>query len=439
MATRWMPWSWPWTKAAKTPRANAPNFVESLSDVSSMVVPQSMSGRLDRSFWRLEDAAREGYKSSTWVYICVTRLMEAMASIPWVAYRRKEYKSGKAEYAYAEPDDPLYKIIEKPNPFWSWQQMIEMNAAHLHLAGNGYWYKVRLPSLQNAVAEVWFLSPDTVTPIKDANKYLAYYYQQVNMGPVQQVQPNDMIHFMLLDPANEFVGISPLMAGSKSVDTDRKAVDFQRISMENRGVVDTVIALSGQRDQETFNKNRAIIYNTMTGIENARLPYVVSAEDAKLINLGMTPVELDFLNSRKWSAVEICAIFGVPVAVASVTQSQAPASDIQTARKVFWLDTIIPRLTKIREIINRQLSPDFGEDAWIGFDISGVEALAEVFAAKVNTASRLWSMGYPINAINEKVDLGMPAVAGGDQGFLPANLVPADGGGMPGPGDGSVP
>ena len=53
-------------------------------------------------------------------------------------------------------------------------------------------------------------------------------------------------------------------------------------------------------------------------------------------------------------------------------------SNFQTARKVFWEDTIVPQLTFYQEALQQMLLPNFGDPSlFVEFDISVVEALKE--------------------------------------------------------------
>jgi len=41
---------------------------------------------------------------------------------------------------------------------------------------------------------------------------------------------------------------------------------------------------------------------------------------------------------------------------------------------------------------------------------------------RVDTAVKLFALGYPANAINKSLDLGLPHLPWGDKGYLPARL-----------------
>jgi hypothetical protein len=104
----------------------------------------------------------------------------------------------------------------------------------------------------------------------------------------------------------------------------------------------------------------------------------------------------------------------------------ATLANIETARRIFWIDTIIPLLRMIRGQLNRQLAEQFGPDWCVEYDTSDVEALREDYGKKLEEASRLFAMGVPFNTINEKLGLGLDPIEGGDIGYLSAGLLPTD-------------
>jgi phage portal protein BeeE len=100
--------------------------------------------------WDTENAIKEGYKASVWVYACVYRLMKDVASVPWIAQVRK------GDEWLPAPDNPLTDLMEHPNPYMSRQDMMERLTAHLHLGGNGLWSKVMV---RRVVSELWPIDP----------------------------------------------------------------------------------------------------------------------------------------------------------------------------------------------------------------------------------------------------------------------------------------
>jgi hypothetical protein len=133
---------------------------------------------------------------------------------------------------------------------------------------------------------------------------------------------------------------------------------------------------------------------------------------------------MDFLAQRKWNREEIMAVFKVPKGELGIYED----INYATARvqdKVFWQKTLLPKMSNFEATLWTQLfSKIEGGRIWAEFDYSGIDAIQEDFKEKVETGQKLWQMGWPINQINERLDLGMEAVPWGDTWFAPFNLTP---------------
>src|SRR5439155_8079481 len=64
----------------------------------------------------------------------------------------------------------------------------------------------------------------------------------------------------------------------------------------------------------------------------------------------------------------------------------------------------------------------FGPDLVGWFDIDSIPLMQQARRNRVDTGVKLFSLGYPANAINKSLDLGLPHLPWGDRGYLPARL-----------------
>lgn len=71
------------------------------------------------------------------------------------------------------------------------------------------------------------------------------------------------------------------------------------------------------------------------------------------------------------------------------------------------------------------LASEFGDDLRINYDASNVEALWPLFQKRLDAAKTLIELGYPMNAINERLNLGMADITSGHIEWAPSSRVPA--------------
>lgn len=387
--------------------------MEKKSVTPMMTLPSSANNKPIWKDWSTENAVTSGYKASTWVYSCVSRIAKTAASVPWKVYRQTD--EGLEEV----PNHPLELLLQKPNPYMSGQDMFERLVGHLYLGGNGILSKVRV---NNIVAELWPVMPDGISPIPSKENFIAGYVYKRN-GMTYDIPAEDILHFMFIDPSNMYWGLAPLQAVARSVDTDGEMLDWQKVSLQNRAIADGVFSFKQPLTKQQWEDARAMVRDQHQGSGSARTPWVLGGE-AQWTQMSLSPAEMDFIESRRFSREEICSVFNVPPPMIGLYEN-ATLANIETARKIFWLDSMIPLLEDLKSSFNLGLTPEFGTDIVLSYDVSNVQAIQDNFDEKVQTAQRLWQMGLPFNEINARLQLGFDEIEGGDVGYLPLNLIMA--------------
>lgn len=359
-------------------------------------------------------AIREGYQSNPWVYACVKKRSDAAASVPLVVQVRT------ADGWQDAPAHPLQKLLDRPHPDFDRSELFRLFVSHADLTGDAFLYKIRLGN--GRPVELYPMPVQDMVAIPGRQRVIERYKNtQTNV----EYPTEDIVHLSYTNPENLYTGQSPLVACGKSVDIDNAAAAFQKVSMQNRGVPDGMVSVDADLTEEQWREATRFIRENMDGVGNARGTFVLSK--SKYQQLSQTMIDLDFQAGRNAAMKQICAAFGVPEAMITGMDSANVASATQV-RKSFWQDTVIPSIIDpMVAALNLSLTPDFGniETLRIVPDYSNIEALQEDFGAKITNAQKLWQLGYPINAINQRLELGMGDVEGGDMGYIPSGMIPA--------------
>lgn len=385
---------WPWQKKSVTTQQ---------ADAGALY------GTASWSDWNTDTAIREGYKASVAVYACIKRRAEAVASVPFVVQTRT--RDGW------EPADghPLQQLIDHPNPEIGQSEFWQTVITQLDLAGNAYLAKIRDTTGQ--VRELWPHNPQLVEVTRGATQLATLYRVGTARKPIL---PEDMAHLRYPNPADLLFGQSPLQAAGKAVDVDNASQSYQKTGMQHRGLPDLHVSFDAQLSPEQYQQAKDRVAE-QTGPGAARRPLITSK--ATVNQLSLSPAEMDFIETRKACREDICAAYGVPSAlIAGMSESNLANSG--TARKTFWLDTVIPLLNLLTEGLTRTLAAEYGPTIRISYDVSAVPALQEATDQKYASAKALWSIGVPLNTINEVLDLGLGKLPGGDIGYIPSGVVP---------------
>ena len=326
------------------------------------------------------DAAR-AYSQHAWVYACVRAIAQAAASVPAAVWRVGLH----GEKRKVETTHPLARLLRRPNPRYSFTELMEATVVGLELTGNAYWALEAGPD--GTVAEIWPMRPDRVKVVPGRNLVEGYIYEA--NGKRVAFGADEVLHFRYFSPADDFYGLSPLSAAVDSVTTDLYAIAYNQAFFKRGARPEGVITSQVQLSEEEMKRLRAQFEELYSGVDKAHRVMILGA-DLQWQSLGVAPKDADFLQQRKLSREEICAVFGVPPAVVGIYQ-YANYANAQLQRKLFWSETVLPKLGRIAGVINEYLTPRFGQDLEVEFDASGVPALqaeareqAEVAAILVN-------------------------------------------------------
>lgn len=355
--------------------------------------------------WTVSHAVKDGYKKSGWVYRCVSLIARQGSTVPFVVYN----PDGEIELEH-----PVSILLNKPHPYLTRSQVFELVIAWLQLSGSAYLKKVSGGD-SDMTKELWPISPDRLAPIisSDVGKFIEAYSFIDDNGTKKrsdEYTPENMLHLRLINPANPLEGIGPLQAAARSVDLDNQQQDWNLATMQNRGVVDGVFTFKKDLDSNLATSILERIKEKFSGVKNARDPLVIGSE-AKYTKMGLSAVELDFLNSRKFNREEILGIFGVPPQLMASEESST-YNNFTNAMRVFWESTVLPVLDITKDQLNHSFDDELEPGYTIGYDRSSIPALRSSESEQTETAERYWTMGVPVVAINEKLELGLSEFPG---------------------------
>jgi HK97 family phage portal protein len=370
--------------------------------------------------WSTSRATREGAQRSTWLYDAIELRRQAVASVPWVV----ETRNSDGEWE-RDPDHPLQQLLDRPNPDFTQREMMGRVVQWLDLGGNAYFTKVRA-GRRGVPVEMWPVMPDSMQAIQgDAGSERLIAGYRFAEGGIPDMPAADVLHFAYPNPGSFFYGMGPVQAAAMSVDLDTEAASFQKVSLQNRGVPDGVFTLEGEEvTREEWEQAREQVTQQYQGASSFRAPWVVA--QAKWQQMSLNAVEMDYINTRKEARVEILSALKTPPPMVGI-YDDATLANIETARRIFWLDGIVPLLSELADALNAGLVPDFGRtsDLHVTFDTSNVAALRENVREKIDAAKVLWEMGVPFNQAAQRLELGMDDVPGGDVGWISSTKLPA--------------
>ena len=382
------------------------------------IATPGIGGRAHAYAYGLDPLAliRDRVQLSSWVYDCVRLRAESLSSVRWYGVR----VAAESQPEPLDPQHPLNVLLRRANKQWTFAELAERAQMNLDATGNAYLTILRVRGVPR---ELWVMPVGTTAPVPSTSGNFIDSYEVNNGGKVRRVSTEDVIHLQYPNPDDPYTGLSPMSAALQAIDLDVRAVEWNRSLVENRAVAETAIIYPHPLSQRAYDEIQGRLRDQHQGPHNAGSPWLLD-NGADLKSFGATPRDMDWLESRRFNREEICSIFSVPPPLVGVLDN-ATYNNIETANRMFWQNGMLPAIRRWETQLNAKVAPAFGADVRVKYDVSHVDALQPVTSAAVDVAVKLWSMGVPLNDINEVLNLGIPDVSGGDVGYVSGSVTPA--------------
>jgi hypothetical protein len=97
---------------------------------------------------------------------------------------------------------------------------------------------------------------------------------------------------------------------------------------------------------------------------------------------------------------------------------------IKSAHKAFWEECLMPKVLYFENVLWSKFFSKIGQRRgkgriWGQFDLANVGPLQVNYKEKIQTAKEMFFMGWPINHINKRLELGMKEVPWGNEWWVP--------------------
>ena len=323
--------------------------------------------------------AREGFAGNAIGYRCVRMIAEAASSIPLLLYQ------GDAELT----KHPLLNLLKQPNPTQSGRDLFENIISYLLVAGNSY---IEVSNLEGTPRELISLRPDRVKVIAGHNGWPDAYEYSV-YGASTRLPAENVLHIKMFNPLDDYYGQSPLEAAQRSIDTHNSAAAWNKAMLDNAARPSGALvfaASEGRLTNEQFERIKSELESTYQGAANAGRPMVLEGGlDWK--EMGYSPKDMEFTETKNSSAREIALAFGVPPMLLGIPGDNTFANYAE-ANRTFWRQAVVPLLGRVTDALTNFIGPQFEKDLCLTFDLDQVEALApdrDALWSRVNDANFL--------------------------------------------------
>ena len=273
--------------------------------------------------------------SSVWA--AVELLADNIASLPLFVY---EVKDGQKQLAR---DSDLYRLLhDSPNRRHTAMEFWQFMVMNYVLRGNAYARVVR--NSNNEAIELWPLAADQVEVevLKDNSLVYKYGYD----GNVAVYAASSILH--LRDKGNGVVGMSRLEYMRSSLG----------VAIEAQNHTARIYAKDGRRpgvfmiDRTLTEAQRDLIRKNFQGlVEGNEDDLLVLEAGAKFEPLGMTPADLQLLETRRFSVEDLARWFGIPSILINDLGNRVPYGNNNDLIELFYKVRLRPMLVGFEQAI----------------------------------------------------------------------------------------
>lgn len=321
-----------------------------------------------------------------------------------------------------EENHPLLSLLHRPNDLQTGRQFWALYQTYKDLTGCTYiWKEPKSPDFTSGnnfdVKALHLLRPDYVTIRYDSDGNISEFVYSTPWGKRLTFPPEQIIYSYNPDPKKPTEGLSLLQGGIRSIDTEVQLNKYHANVLRNGGKVESVVKFkSPNLNKQQAKELREQYEEQFAESRNSGKPMFLGG-DAEVLNMGLNPSELSFLETKGVILNDIAIMTGVPKTVLGVPTGETFANS-QAAISIFLRETIKPLLTDLAETLNWRLVPD-------ELTLDYVDPTPEDKDMKLKeTESGVKNYYMTINEARERHDL--EPIDGGDQILAPLNVVPLE-------------
>lgn len=357
-----------------------------------------------------ESVTVEGALNVTSVLAGFTILMEDIASLPLLLYRRLE--RGK-ERAISHP----YYTLLHDNFNAEHTSMVFREMVTGHMLGWGNFYGQMIWDGRGVVREIWPLAPNRMEVFREDNERRYLYTEQ--SGKKIAFRQEDILHI----PAFGFDGL----IGYSRIHLARNAIGLARAAEKYGSKIfandarPSVVFKTKKRMTADAKRNLSESWNQLyAGAGNAARTAVLE-EDLDMQTIGFPPEDAQFLQTRQFQVAEIARIFRIPPhMLGDVERSTSWGSGIEQQELGYLGHTLRPWMVRIEQQLHKDLLVTRERKNYVIEHLTDAMLRTDLTARMQAYTQAITNGILSRNEVREKEN--MNPYEGGDDFLIPLNL-----------------
>ena len=364
------------------------------------------------------------FKSYVWVRKAVTLIAQTLAPLPI----RVVDSAGKEL-----PGHPLVRLYANPNDTMPGPEFRGISLIHLLLGGERI--SEIVDDARGQPRELWPRRPDRVGIRPDASRpgyprAAEYVLADLATSNYDGTVPVEAVIFeKFTNPLSDWRGLSPVSAVMQGIQIALLAQAQRKLFYKNNARVEYALTAAESLAPDERARLEAQVNEKYGGGQGTGKPMILEFGQG-IQSISYPPKDMTSIEDQEMTADEVAAIFGVPdILMGFGADTYDTQEKRDAAMSVLWALTLLPLVQQFDQTETHfwtNTRPLLRSGEKIQTDLSSVAILQEDVLPKLEGAQRLFALGVPMKAINERLKLGLGEFPGNSVGYLPMNLVPAD-------------
>jgi len=349
------------------------------------------------------------------VYACNRVLSTAFASLPVGLYRSEDKQTFPASN---RPEHSL--IAEEPSELYTSYIFRSTLQFHLGMRGNAYARIYR--DGRGGARELRILHPNFVRPF--LHKGALFYEVTPNpaMGDTatgtEILTALEVLHVKNMS-SDGILGRSPIQVHRDTIGIGLSNRNFVSDIHNNGGRVRGALTHTNKLDPEQVEQIRN---GFVSAINAGKFPVLSNGADFKALSL--TPADAEYIRTHNLTALDICAIYGVPPHKIAILD-RATFSNIEHQAIEYVQETLLPIVKNWEPELKRKLLPkDLKNNHFYRFNLEGRMRGDALSRYRVYAIARQWGLKN-VDEIRELEAENPLPDAQGQIYLTPMNMIPA--------------
>lgn len=287
------------------------------------------------------------------VMACVRIIAETVSTLPITVFRENE-KGDKQR----DRNHEIYKLLGtrkgRPNKWQTSLEFREMMTGHLALRGNAYAEIVSNGG--GEIVELLPIHPDRVKVDRLENGRLRYKLMAYGDLPEETLTQDDVMHIRWFS-SDGIVGLSPIAHAANAIGLAQATEEHGSTLFKNGARPAGILHHPGKLPPEAPNQLREEWNRLHQGSGKAH-GLAVTQGGMEYQEIGITPEDAQYLETRKFQAEDIARVYRVPLHMINILD-HATFTNIEHQSIDFVKFTLAPWLARWETTVDRDL---IGED-----------------------------------------------------------------------------